>query len=245
MLWRVKQVGRVFPLVVCSSYAAYQWSRPRTGYGLDGAVGRSWFGPKVALCDAVEIYPGIKYEEGDDGGSKLVGAGLRRLLMVPMYAIGLYMSENTMKQRFSDWKGKSADDVYDDADFWNAVCQPEVDKTLVMVVAREAPGKHIQQAFDRAMIKRLRQLEKEGIRGGKQALKTLNLAIRTHTFSIGEELRFEFTGAEIRVDLAGRSTLVLKCEALSIALAEMFLGKRASSVEAKHEFSRGFARILG
>mmetsp|Transcript_3658 Transcript_3658/g.5184 ORF Transcript_3658/g.5184 Transcript_3658/m.5184 type:complete len:163 (-) Transcript_3658:306-794(-) len=162
-----------------------------------------------------------------------------------MYAIGLYVSENTMRKRFSDWKGKSADDVYADVDFWNAVCQPEIDKTLVMVVARQAPGKHIQQAFDRAMIKRLRQLEKEGLRGGKQALKTLNLAIRTHTFSIGEELRFEFIGGEIRVDLAGRSALVLKCEALSIALAEMFLGKRASSVEAKHEFSRGFARILG
>mmetsp|Transcript_3658 Transcript_3658/g.5185 ORF Transcript_3658/g.5185 Transcript_3658/m.5185 type:complete len:155 (-) Transcript_3658:718-1182(-) len=82
MSWRVRQVRKIFPLVVSSSYAAYQWSCPRTGYGLTGAVERSWFVPKVALCDAVEIYPGIKYEEGDDGGCKLVGAGLRRLLMV-------------------------------------------------------------------------------------------------------------------------------------------------------------------
>jgi len=137
MLWRVKPVGRVFPLLACGSYAAYQCSRPRTDCGPNGALGTSWFGRNVALCDAVEIYPGIKYEEGDDGGSKLVGAGLRRLLMVPMYAIGLYMSQSTMRQRFSNWQGKSADEVYADADFWNAVCQPEVDKTLVMVVARE------------------------------------------------------------------------------------------------------------
>lgn len=110
----------------------------------------------------------------------------------------------------------------------------------------QVTGKHIQQGFDRAMLKRIRALEKQGEVGGKLALKKMNTAIANlGKLPEGNEIRFEFGGAGMLIVRMPNGTSVeIISSALCIALAEMFLGERAASPEAKLAFANGFERLL-
>lgn len=59
------------------------------------------------------------------------------VLQIKVYAIGLYMKEAVMSKVLNPWKGKTAAEVLPDEQFWRTVCSPDVEKTLVMIIARE------------------------------------------------------------------------------------------------------------
>eukprot|EP00190_Bangiopsis_sp_CCMP1999_P000197 CAMPEP_0198728202 /NCGR_PEP_ID=MMETSP1475-20131203/7855_1 /TAXON_ID= ORGANISM="Unidentified sp., Strain CCMP1999" /NCGR_SAMPLE_ID=MMETSP1475 /ASSEMBLY_ACC=CAM_ASM_001111 /LENGTH=234 /DNA_ID=CAMNT_0044490503 /DNA_START=27 /DNA_END=728 /DNA_ORIENTATION=+ len=193
----------------------------------------------IAMCEEPELVQGMTYRDSVDGVSKLVGAGMRRMtpLKIKVYGIGLYMKQDEMVKNLSSWRDNTADQLFQDIEFWRVVCSPSVSKTIVMKVAREVSGKHLQQGFDRAMLKRVRQLAKSGMEGGKQALKAMNTKIvEKGTFLEGEELQFAICGnGKLVLTFPDSSFIEIENKALCLALAEMFLGERAASPEAKHE----------
>eukprot|EP00188_Purpureofilum_apyrenoidigerum_P002095 Plantae.Rhodophyta-Purpureofilum_apyrenoidigerum.ctg22493.p1 GENE.Plantae.Rhodophyta-Purpureofilum_apyrenoidigerum.ctg22493~~Plantae.Rhodophyta-Purpureofilum_apyrenoidigerum.ctg22493.p1 ORF type:complete len:244 (+),score=52.27 Plantae.Rhodophyta-Purpureofilum_apyrenoidigerum.ctg22493:697-1428(+) len=225
--------------------AAYRLAPPsdyRRGWQSRSYV--SW----IALCEEPELVQGMVYRESVDGVSKLVGAGMRRMtpLKIKVYGIGLYMSQDEVAKRLYTWRDRTAEELFEDASFWRVVCSPSVSKTIVMKVARDVSGKHLQQGFDRAMLKRVRQLAKSGIDGGKQSLKTMNTRIvEKGTFVEGDELQFAISGnGRLVLSFPDKTTVEVQNEALCLALAEMFLGERAASPEAKREFAKGFVKLI-
>eukprot|EP00871_Galdieria_phlegrea_P003361 jgi/Galph1/4025/GphlegSOOS_G2656.1 len=191
------------------------------------------------------------YEKNEMKRERLLGAGPRYMtpLRVKVYAVGVYIDEKEAKPLLSSFKFENAEDLSKDEKFWKLFSSPKgqngqaFGKVFRMVCIREVPGKHMQNGFDRGLLKRVREADKKmGMLDGKQALKQFNQCfLEKGVMPVGCELLFVCSAKEGTVDtwIDGVHYGQVKNDALSWALCDMFLGMKPVSREIKEEVSQG------
>ncbi|GJQ14934.1 hypothetical protein GpartN1_g6725.t1 [Galdieria partita] len=184
---------------------------------------------------------------------RLLGAGPRFMtpLRVKVYAVGVYVDEKEARSILSGFKYTDPEQLESDGRFWSTFSTPRSDpgegrkgfgKTFRLVCIREVAGKHMQNGFDRGLLKRVREAEKKmNMPDGKQALKKFNgFFLEKGTMAVGCELLF-VCSANGTVDtwIDGVHYGQVKNDALCWALSDMFLGMKPVSKEIKQQVSQG------
>lgn len=196
-----------------------------------------------------------KWLEVSEGGSfrkqRLLGAGPRFMtpLRVKVYAVGVYIDEKEARSALSGFEYSNPEELERDERFWSTFSTPRsIDgrkgfgKTFRLVCIREVAGKHMQNGFDRGLLKRVREADKKmNMPDGKQALKTFNgFFLEKGSMAVGCELLF-VCSAHGTVDtwIDGVHYGQVKNDALCWALCDMFLGMKPVSKEIKQQVANG------
>ncbi|GJD07461.1 hypothetical protein Gasu2_18210 [Galdieria sulphuraria] len=167
---------------------------------------------------------------------RLLGAGPRFMtpLRVKVYSVGVYVDEKEARPVLSGFDYSNPEQLEGDERFWSTFCIPRsipgegkkgFGKTFRLVCIREVAGKHMQNGFDRGLLKRVRDAEKKmNMPDGKQALKKFNgFFLEKGSMAVGYGVHY------------GQ----VKNDALCWALSDMFLGMKPVSKEIKQQTSNG------
>jgi len=189
---------------------------------------------------------------------RLVGAGPRFMtpLRVKVYAVGVYVDEKAARSALSGMQYSSVEELERDEKFWSIFSTPRNDvavgkegehrkafgKTFRLVCIREVAGKHMQNGFDRGLLKRVREADKKmNMPDGKQALKKFNsFFLEKGSMQVGCELLFVCSpNGTVDTWIDGVHYGQVCNDALCWALCDMFLGMKPVSKEIKQQVADG------
>ena len=184
---------------------------------------------------------------GSDRIHTLVGTGLRTktVFKAKVYAVGLYVDADQARETLSSWKGKSADQLAMDEDFYQAILRPELEMSLRLVLTRNIDGEDLRSAFEDALRPRVRSAAQRGLLGGEEALETFRNFFDEGKLGKKSELIFTRYADGRLFTLVNRvERPLIKNTALAWALFDVYLGVDPIQKQAKRSLVELFPDVL-
>uniref|UniRef100_A0A061RGD1 Chalcone-flavonone isomerase family protein n=1 Tax=Tetraselmis sp. GSL018 TaxID=582737 RepID=A0A061RGD1_9CHLO len=182
---------------------------------------------------------------GEKNCSSLAAVGVRakRILGVKnvnVYAVGLYVDASAAKARLSNYKGKSADDLVNNSQFYREfIAADGIEKTVRLKISYNGITRG---AFWKALKERLEPpLEKAG---EISTLEKFGGQFETVAFHRGLDIAFTCKGMTTVTRVDGREVGAITSAALTEALLGVYMGDSPVSQGAKENFGRGLAGVL-
>jgi hypothetical protein len=120
----------------------------------------------------------------------LTGVGVRKKLFFKVYAMGLYVDAERIREALAPWKGQSAERLVEDEGIYRALLDADADRLVVMRFVRDVGAESMRDALADA-------LERGSVPANDPAREAF-LALWTETLADGEEVTLLF-GADGRI----------------------------------------------
>ncbi|HPF13087.1 MAG TPA: chalcone isomerase family protein [Planctomycetota bacterium] len=175
----------------------------------------------VKFPDAIQAKPGAGYQT-------LAGVGVRDkrfVILVNVYAYGLYLDETAIEEHLSDFFARPTKELVKDAKFFEALRSDAIGKTLRLAFVRDVGAKKIRNAFVESVEPRLETAEKKfGWTDGAKALETFRGYFASE-IQDGEQIEFAWLpGNKLVTTVAGERKGEITSKALCWALWDTYYG---------------------
>eukprot|EP00850_Spirogloea_muscicola_P015486 SM000119S25629 [mRNA] locus=s119:18711:20446:- [translate_table: standard] len=190
-----------------------------------------------------------------DNVLELLGTGVREkkiaVLAVKVYAVGFYANK-TFAGFEATWKGRSAAALEEDEGFYSALIRAPVEKTLVLVLARNVGGDQFVEALNEELRPRLKAANEgdtaesaliafgETIKG--QSLKKNSAIIVSWLMPATLQIAYLADATDLKIP--EKPLACISSQPLAQALFDVYLGKEAVSPSLKTSIAQGASKIL-
>jgi hypothetical protein len=160
--------------------------------------------------------------------------------------MGLYVDAEAARSALSEFADVPHTDLARAPDFYRALLDVRLAKTLRLVMVRRVTGQEVTEAFNDALEPRLEQAARANVLAG--ALTALG-EFRTHfdraEVSKGTEIVFSCSpDGRFETSIAGSRRPTIVAPALCWAFFDVYLGERPVSIDAKRSLIAGFPGLL-
>jgi len=172
------------------------------------------------------------------GAQALTGTGVRTrtIAKVKVYAFGLYVDPPGARSALAAWRGKKAEQLWDDQAFYDAVVKGSFPMTLRLVMTRDVGGEQMGSALSEALGSRMT--------GNKEALDQFR-GFFGSDLKKGTEILFDRNGNMLKVTIGGQVAGEIDNAMLTWALFDVYLGKKPISKEGKETVVLRLPEVLG
>ena len=179
---------------------------------------------------------------------QLMGTAVREktLFKIKIYAFGLYVEPDGARSSLSRFAGVSASTLGRDRSFYRRILDMDFAMAIRLVMTRDVAGGALVDAFDRALIPRIRRAAADmNMPGGAKALKQFRLYFDLNEVMKGTEIVFSCAPAgRLETSVKGESRPRIDSEALCWALFDIYLGENPISVDGKKSVVGGVPELL-
>jgi hypothetical protein len=170
------------------------------------------------------------------GVQVLAGTGVRSrtvIVKVKVYTFGLYVDADRARVALEQWRGRSPEELANDASFYQKLLDGAVPMTMRLEMSRDVGAKQMAEAFADALAPRVAEAAGRGMPGGADALARFRVLF-TSDLKNGTELLFTWApGDRLLVSIGGRQVGAIENRALAWALFDVYLGPKPISGDGK------------
>ncbi len=177
----------------------------------------------------------------------LTGVAIREktIFKVDVYAIGHYVEPVGARKALSKWKDKKAKELAGDDAFMAALQKDGFTRTIVLELARDVDAEDFNDAFEDALLPRVKKLVKSGVVGSAKDVATLKGYFTIEELAEGTVLDFTWQkGGKLTSAMGGTHLGEMTSPALCKALWDVYLGDDAIQSEFPRKLTSLFPAIL-
>ncbi|MFT4647129.1 MAG: hypothetical protein ACI9X4_000336 [Glaciecola sp.] len=149
----------------------------------------------------------------------------RFIILVNVYAYGLYVDETEVEKRMKGFFGRSKKSLLADKNFYKNLGQEKITRSLLLSFVRDVGAKKIRGAFVDSINPRMAKAQKEwGWKDGPAALKTFR-AYFSSEIKDGKTISFTWLpGNKLVTEIAGKRMGTITSKTLCWALWDTYFG---------------------
>lgn len=132
---------------------------------------------------AQEINTGIFFPSAlsQDFHLKLVGVGVKRKIVFPIYAFGIYIDQKqALKSLALSWSHQSVESILNNSKFFESYLNDDFEKAIVLVMAKKVSGNLMSDIFNSLLMSRIQTI---GLSETERSLSS-----KAHKYILKEEL---------------------------------------------------------
>lgn len=169
----------------------------------------------------------------------------RFIILVNVYAYGLYVDEAAVEKRMGSFFGKSTKALLGDRNFYKNLGQEKITRSLHLAFVRDVGAKKIRGAFVDSINPRMAKAQKLwGWKDGPAALKTFRAYFKTE-IEDGETIVFTWLpGNKLVTTVAGKRMGIITSKTLCWALWDTYFGEDPIETKGKKNAVKLLAKRL-
>lgn len=169
----------------------------------------------------------------------------RFVILVNVYAYGLYVDESEVEKRMTSFFGKTAKELLADKNFYKNLGQEKITRSLHLSFVRDVGAKKIRGAFVDSVNPRMAKAQKEwGWKDGPAALKTFRAYFNSE-IEDGESISFTWLpGNKLVTVVAGKRMGTIQSKTLCWAIWDTYFGEDPIETKGKKNAVKLLAQRL-
>lgn len=188
-------------------------------------------GEAKAAEKIVEPSTGVGFPMEAGRGLKLLGVGVRKKLILDVYASAIYVTPDEMKKQLKDFKPKSV---------YHALIYGAFPKRMVLHFVREVGGDKIKNAFKASLSK---NLSKEDLEHEEKVLEDF-YKVCERGVKKGQKFIVDTSGRRVRITLGGKLVFKTKSKRLARGMWMSWFGRHPISEEMRKTLISRTADLL-